>query len=445
MKTFQQRPGIGHVASIPAYSGGRGANHNPYLDESLPVGTSLSRRSFRLRARAWSGRAGERRSVPVAGVQYAGAVGRFRIDDASALIHAARLDAELTQAQLAQRAGLSQSILVQLEFGTRAVPDELLERVLRAADYRPSLPLTMQADEIIACAGSHGLSNPHVFGSSVRGEDDFDSDIDLLVTPSTGTDLFDLALFVDDVERLIGFPTNEVSDAQDGHPSAWQAPSDPAPDGRTVAGSRRRDGTALDPRGARDRRRRRGSRRAGRGGAVLEGVAIRGSFVLVPVLVTTALLLVIVTCRTAVDAHAEGFQPAILLRIAVVLGCLALAWPAVLLALATSAPALDVRWRSGRRAGAGVPIRVRRGRRWPCGRGRPGSLRGPAGAWSRTSGPRRSPRAQASRAPIAGAPSVKGARPRSLYHLAARRRVSWLVSERTAPETTAKATTSPSR
>lgn len=182
-----------------------------------------------------------------------------------------------------------------------------------------------------------------------------------------------------------------------------------------------------------------------RGAPFSKGVATRGSFVLVPVLVTTASLLVIVTCRTAVDAHAEGFQPAILLRIAVVLGCLALAWPAVLLALATSAPALDVRWRSGRRAGAGVPIRVRRGRRWPCGRGRPGSLRGPAGAWPRTSGPRRSPRAQASRAPIAGAPSVKGARPRSLYHLAARRRVSWLVSERTAPETTAKATTSPSR
>ena len=176
-----------------------------------------------------------------------------------------------------------------------------------------------------------------------------------------------------------------------------------------------------------------------------EGVATRGSFAHVPVLIATALLLVIVTCRTAVDAYAEGFQPAILLRIAVVLGCLALAWPAVLLALATSAPALDVRWRSGRRAGAGVPIRVRRGRRWPCGRGRPGSLRGPAGAWPRTSGPRRSPRAQASRAPIAGAPSVKGARPRSLYHLAARRRVRWLVSERTAPETTAKATTSPSR
>ena len=89
----------------------------------------------------------------------------------------------------------------------------LLEAVLRAAGYRPSLPLAMQADKILACAESHGLSNLRVFGSSVRGEDDFDSDIDLLVTPSTSTDLFDLALFVDDVERLTGFPADVVSDS----------------------------------------------------------------------------------------------------------------------------------------------------------------------------------------------------------------------------------------
>nr|WP_315545107.1 hypothetical protein [Actinomyces oris] len=34
-----------------------------------------------------------------------------------------------------------------------------------------------------------------------------------MVTPSTSTDLFDLALFVDDVERLTGFPTDVVSDS----------------------------------------------------------------------------------------------------------------------------------------------------------------------------------------------------------------------------------------
>ncbi len=146
-------------------------------------------------------------------VPYADLMGRFRTDDAPALIRAARLDAGLSRVQLAQRAGLNESVLTQVESGARAVSDELLEVVLRAAGYRPSLPLAMQADEILACAESHGLSNLRVFGSSVRGEDDFDSDIDLLVTPSTGTDLFDLALFVDDVERLTGFPADVVSDS----------------------------------------------------------------------------------------------------------------------------------------------------------------------------------------------------------------------------------------
>ena len=50
-------------------------------------------------------------------------------------------------------------------------------------------------------------------GRQSGGEDDFDSDIDLLVTPSTSTDLFDLALFVDDVETLTGFPADVVSDS----------------------------------------------------------------------------------------------------------------------------------------------------------------------------------------------------------------------------------------
>ena len=147
-------------------------------------------------------------------VPYADLMGRFRTDDAAALIRAARLDAGLSRVQLAQRVGLNESVLMQVESGARAVSDELLEAVLRAAGYRPSLPLAMQADKILACAESHGLSNLRVFGSSVRGgEDDFDSDIDLLVTPSTSSDLFDLALFVDDVERLTGFPTDVVSDS----------------------------------------------------------------------------------------------------------------------------------------------------------------------------------------------------------------------------------------
>ena len=141
-------------------------------------------------------------------------MGRFRCDDAPALIRAARADAGLTQLELARRAGLRQSSLAQMESGTRTVSARMLERVLRAADYRPSVPLAAHADEIRERALAHGLGNIRVFGSAVRGEDGFDSDIDLVVTPSAGTDLFDLALFIREVEELTGFPTDAVSDAE---------------------------------------------------------------------------------------------------------------------------------------------------------------------------------------------------------------------------------------
>ena len=75
-------------------------------------------------------------------------MGRFRCDDAPALIRAARADAGLTQLELARRAGLRQSSLAQMELGTRTVSARMLERVLRAADYRPSVPLAAHADEM---------------------------------------------------------------------------------------------------------------------------------------------------------------------------------------------------------------------------------------------------------------------------------------------------------
>ena len=62
-------------------------------------------------------------------VPYADLMGRFRTDDAPALIRAARLDAGLSRVQSAQRAGLSESVLTQVESGARAVSDELLEAV----------------------------------------------------------------------------------------------------------------------------------------------------------------------------------------------------------------------------------------------------------------------------------------------------------------------------
>lgn len=137
---------------------------------------------------------------------------RFDITRAADLIRAARIDAALTQAELAGRAGLRQPSLAQMESGRRSVSNEMLERVLRAADYRPSLPLAAHATEIRDAAVRHGLREVRVFGSVLRGEDAFDSDIDLLVTADDDTDLFDLALFSEDVRRLTGFPVDVVAD-----------------------------------------------------------------------------------------------------------------------------------------------------------------------------------------------------------------------------------------
>lgn len=141
-------------------------------------------------------------------------MGRFNTEHAAALIRAARADAGLTQAVLAARAGLRQPSLAQMESGTRPVSDEMLERVLAAADYRPSVPLAEHAAEIKEFAAAHGLDDVRVFGSVVRGEDGYGSDVDLLVIPRDGTDLLDLALFVDEAEAVLGFPVDAVSDVE---------------------------------------------------------------------------------------------------------------------------------------------------------------------------------------------------------------------------------------
>lgn len=99
-----------------------------------------------------------------------------------------------------------------METGTRNVSAEMLERVLKAADYRPSLALERTFVLIRQVASELGLRNVRVFGSVARGGDGFESDIDLLVTPDEGIDLFDIALFGEEVRRITGFPADVIVD-----------------------------------------------------------------------------------------------------------------------------------------------------------------------------------------------------------------------------------------
>jgi predicted nucleotidyltransferase len=68
---------------------------------------------------------------------------------------------------------------------------------------RPSLALQTHRDAIREIALSHRVLNVRVFGSVVHGDDTEDSDLDLLVDPTSETTLMDIARIQLEVARLL--------------------------------------------------------------------------------------------------------------------------------------------------------------------------------------------------------------------------------------------------
>jgi uncharacterized protein len=58
--------------------------------------------------------------------------------------------------------------------------------------------------DILLLAKRHGITDVRVFGSTVRGEDTPESDIDFLVEMEPGRSLFDLGGLLVDLENLLG-------------------------------------------------------------------------------------------------------------------------------------------------------------------------------------------------------------------------------------------------
>jgi len=138
----------------------------------------------------------------------------MRTDRAAEMIHRARLDVGMSQADLAQAAGMQQPTISAYESGRKQPRAESLERVLRAARLRPSIPLALYADSIREAAARFHLSNVRVFGSALRGEDTEDSDIDLLVSVTDSASLFDLGGFALAVEDITSFAVDLLTDDQ---------------------------------------------------------------------------------------------------------------------------------------------------------------------------------------------------------------------------------------
>jgi predicted nucleotidyltransferase len=73
--------------------------------------------------------------------------------------------------------------------------------------------LRTQRDAILALAERYGAGNVRVFGSVARGDAHLESDVDLLVTFQAGTSLFELSGFWQDLQELLGYEVNILSEA----------------------------------------------------------------------------------------------------------------------------------------------------------------------------------------------------------------------------------------
>ena len=78
-------------------------------------------------------------------------------------------------------------------------------------NMRPSEALKINRSRIREIALSHRVSDVRVFGSVLRGEDDANSDLDLLVEPTAQTTLMDIGAIRFELKKLLGFEVDVLT------------------------------------------------------------------------------------------------------------------------------------------------------------------------------------------------------------------------------------------
>jgi uncharacterized protein len=149
------------------------------------------------------------------------------------LIRRARTEAGLSQSEVAQRCGTSQSALARYERGVALPTISTLERLLSACGQRLALHavpvdapsgqpassvrsrlgpraslLRRRRRRLLDAAQRHGVGRIRVFGSLARGEELAGSDIDLLVDLAPGRTLLDLAAFRREAQEILQIPVD---------------------------------------------------------------------------------------------------------------------------------------------------------------------------------------------------------------------------------------------
>lgn len=76
---------------------------------------------------------------------------------------------------------------------------------------KPSDALNRHRAMIRTVVESHRARNARVFGSVLRGEDTENSDLDILVDPTSETTLFDIGAIRHELGRLLGVPVDVLT------------------------------------------------------------------------------------------------------------------------------------------------------------------------------------------------------------------------------------------
>ncbi len=116
-----------------------------------------------------------------------------------------------TQADICARTGIARPNLSAYETGRRVPSPDTLARIHEACRIRPSEALEIYREQVIAIVRAHHGVAVDVFGSVARGEDRWDSDLDLLVQMDDEAGYFDLIRMKSALEEQLGVSVDVVS------------------------------------------------------------------------------------------------------------------------------------------------------------------------------------------------------------------------------------------
>ncbi|HWH34872.1 MAG TPA: nucleotidyltransferase domain-containing protein [Acidimicrobiales bacterium] len=147
----------------------------------------------------------------------------------ASLLREARRRSQLSQRDVARRAGVAQSVISAYEAGRRqpsvptlarlieATGHELLLDVVPSRDRLRGLPdtpagrrLRQSREAVLDAIGQRRAGNVRVFGSVARGDDTAASDIDILVDLDDGASLLDLIGLERALSELLGAEVDVV-------------------------------------------------------------------------------------------------------------------------------------------------------------------------------------------------------------------------------------------